>query len=73
MKKSHQISLIVYVLVVVAISHTVRKTGDPLPSWNSGKNKQAIIAFVNAVSDSHSSQFIPLEERIAAFAKDGTL
>lgn len=46
---------------------------DPLPSWNDGPAKSAIVAFVRAATDKGSPQFVPLEERIAAFDNDGTL
>lgn len=48
-------------------------TSDPLPSWNDGALKESIIAYVKAVSDTSSNQFIPAVDRIAAFDNDGTL
>lgn len=47
--------------------------GDPLPSWNDGPTKTAIIEFVNATTDKQSPHFVPLEQRIATFDQDGTL
>jgi hypothetical protein len=46
---------------------------DPLPAWNDGPNKKAIIRFVNETTQHGSKQFIPPEERIAVFDNDGTL
>jgi Phosphoserine phosphatase len=46
---------------------------DPLPSWNDGPTKQAIIAFVTDVTREGSPDFIPPPERIATFDNDGTL
>src|ERR1700728_3397514 len=46
---------------------------DPLPSWNDGPAKQAIVKFVDATTDAASPNFVPLAERIAAFDQDGTL
>lgn len=46
---------------------------DPLPAWNDGSSKQAIIRFVQETTKPGSSQFIPKEERIAVFDNDGTL
>ncbi|WP_040639675.1 HAD family hydrolase [Microvirga lotononidis] len=46
---------------------------DPLPSWNEGSVKQAIIAFVTAVAREGSPDFIPESDRIATFDNDGTL
>lgn len=46
---------------------------DPLPSWNDGPTKQAIVAFVEAVSEEGGPDFVPPAERIATFDNDGTL
>jgi phosphoglycolate phosphatase-like HAD superfamily hydrolase len=46
---------------------------DPLPSWNEGPTKQAIIDFVHATTDQASPKLVPPEERIATFDQDGTL
>jgi hypothetical protein len=45
----------------------------PLPSWNEGPAKQAIIDFVRATTDQSSSKFVAAEDRIACFDQDGTL
>ena len=47
--------------------------GDPLPSWNEGPSKQAIINFVKETTYSGSESFIPAKERIVVFDNDGTL
>src|SRR5277367_4800219 len=46
---------------------------DPLPSWNEGPAKDAIVKFVHATTDAASPAFVPLAERIATFDQDGTL
>jgi hypothetical protein len=46
---------------------------DPLPSWNDGKAKQSIIAFVEKATKPGSPDFVPVAERIATFDNDGTL
>jgi phosphoglycolate phosphatase-like HAD superfamily hydrolase len=46
---------------------------DPLPSWNDGTSKQAIIDFVKNSIDSTSKGFVPVADRIACFDNDGTL
>lgn len=46
---------------------------DPLPSWNNGAKKQAIMEFVKNSTDSTSKGFIPPADRIACFDNDGTL
>jgi phosphoglycolate phosphatase-like HAD superfamily hydrolase len=46
---------------------------DPLPSWNNGLAKQAIIQFVNDTTTLGNPKFVSKEERIATFDQDGTL
>ena len=46
---------------------------DPLPSWNDGAAKQAILAFIAKVTKAESADFVPLAERIAGFDNDGCL
>ncbi len=46
---------------------------DPLPSWNDGAAKTAIVEFVRATTDSAGPKFVPPAERIATFDQDGTL
>jgi phosphoserine phosphatase len=46
---------------------------DPLPAWNDGPAKQAILAFVQTSTDSSNPGFVPPEARIATFDNDGTL
>jgi phosphoserine phosphatase len=46
---------------------------DPLPSWNDGKSKQAIIAFVEKVTQQGSPSFVVPEDRVATFDMDGTI
>jgi len=50
-----------------------KNNSDPLPSWNSGPAKQAIIDFVATTTDHNSKSFIPKEKRIVTFDNDGTL
>lgn len=46
---------------------------DPLPSWNEGKAKAAILKFVDKTTQEGSQDFVPLIERVAVFDNDGTL
>ena len=48
-------------------------TPDPLPSWNEGDAKHAILAFVDAVTDEAGPDHVPPAERLAVFDNDGTL
>ncbi len=45
---------------------------DPLPSWNEGPAKTAIIEFMKATTDTASPKFVPPEARTATFDQDGT-
>ena len=47
--------------------------GGPLPSWNDGAAKQAILDFVRVTTDQASPSYVRPEERIATFDQDGTL
>jgi phosphoserine phosphatase len=49
------------------------QSDDPLPSWNDGPAKQAIVEFVEAVTTEGGADFVPLQDRIATFDQDGTL
>jgi phosphoglycolate phosphatase-like HAD superfamily hydrolase len=46
---------------------------DPLPSWNDGAAKQAIVAFVKDTTTQGSPKFVAPAERVATFDQDGTL
>jgi phosphoglycolate phosphatase-like HAD superfamily hydrolase len=46
---------------------------DPLPSWNDGPAKAAIVEFVRATTEASSPQFVATQNRIATFDQDGTL
>jgi phosphoglycolate phosphatase-like HAD superfamily hydrolase len=46
---------------------------DPLPSWNEGSSKKAIVEFVMSTTKEGSATFVPATERIATFDQDGTL
>ncbi|WP_417748250.1 META domain-containing protein [Rosistilla oblonga] len=46
---------------------------DPLPSWNETARKQALIDFVNRVTDRDGDNYVPPAQRIAVFDNDGTL
>jgi hypothetical protein len=63
--------------VLLLLSATTRgalaQPTDPLPSWNDGEAKKAILSFVTAVTRAGSPDFVPPAERIATFDNDGTL
>jgi phosphoglycolate phosphatase-like HAD superfamily hydrolase len=60
-------------LIAVCITSSVHAADDPLPSWNDGPAKQAILDFVKATTDSSSPNFVAPEKRVATFDQDGTL
>jgi phosphoglycolate phosphatase-like HAD superfamily hydrolase len=59
--------------IVMALSANTARAQDPLPSWNDGVAKKAIVNFVERVTKEGSSDFVPVPERIATFDNDGTL
>jgi hypothetical protein len=60
-------------LMVTALPIAVFAQTDPLPSWNDGTAKQAILDFVTATTTEGKPTFVPAGERIATFDQDGTL
>src|SRR5215468_894329 len=71
------IRLLFAALLIVAAGYVLATQNitpsDPLPSWNEGPTKQAILQFVQATTTQGSARFVPRAERIAAFDQDGTL
>ena len=57
------------------VSHVDSATAieDPLPSWNEGAVKSAILRYVERVVDEQSPGYVPVPERVATFDNDGTL
>src|SRR5271168_3867286 len=70
--KSHIRFLLAFVFAAVSGTQAFAQTG-PLPSWNDGAAKQAIVEFVKATTDQSNARFAPPAERIATFDQDGTL
>ena len=60
-------------LLLVVVHPAAGRAEDPLPSWNTGPAKEAIISFVGKVTAENTPDFIPPAERIAVFDNDGTL
>lgn len=60
-------------LCAIVLAATLPAAADPLPSWNDTAAKQAIIDFVEKVTEEESPDFVPPAERIATFDNDGTL
>ena len=85
MKTRVNVSLIVFFLLVTLgcrqkesqvtpeAAAVAESLEDPLPSWNEGTTKQAIMDFVEGVTREGSPSFVPEADRIATFDNDGNL
>ncbi|MGE4537841.1 MAG: HAD family hydrolase [Desulfovibrio sp.] len=67
------LTALVLALLLACAQLAAAQPADPLPSWNDGPNKAAIIDFVGKVTREGSPDFVPVPERIATFDNDGTL
>jgi hypothetical protein len=87
MKISTYLALFVLALVCVPLLATAiepevvnagpelssESAADPLPSWNEGSAKIAILSFVANVTNESNQDYVEPVERIATFDNDGTL
>jgi phosphoserine phosphatase len=60
-------------LLALCLVSSALAADDPLPSWNDGPTKQAIMDFVGKVTKEGGPDFVAPEDRIATFDNDGTL
>jgi len=60
-------------LAIAVAGLTTTQAQDPLPSWNDGAAKKAIVEFVQSTTTQGSQKFVPTSERVATFDQDGTL
>ncbi len=65
--------ILAFAASLLFIATQVSAQTDPLPSWNAGAAKKAIVDFVQATTTQGSPKFVPPPERIATFDQDGTL
>jgi phosphoglycolate phosphatase-like HAD superfamily hydrolase len=74
MKVRNLVALVLALLmsVQVALAQAPPQT-DPLPSWNAGPARTAIVEFVRVTTDKSSPKFVPPQDRLATFDQDGTL
>jgi phosphoserine phosphatase len=70
---NRSITTILFALALRAIAARAQAPADPLPSWNDGPAKKAIVDFVKTTTTQGSPQFVSPEERVATFDQDGTL
>ncbi len=76
MNRRETLKAFVFGAALLAICESVafaQPAPGPLPSWNDGAAKKAIVAFVERVTRPGSPNFVPVAERIATFDNDGTL
>mgnify|MGYP000948607175 CR=1 FL=1 len=66
-------SFIALATLLFTLGVTGAQAADPLPSWNDGAAKSAIVEFVTTVTTEGTPEFVPPAERIAVFDNDGTL
>jgi len=60
-------------LLAAALAAMPTRAAEPLPSWNDGPSKKAILDFVAKATKDGSPDFVPPAERVAVFDNDGTL
>ena len=63
----------VLIVLLVTSTNAALLAADPLPSWQEGPTKQAILQFVDQVTTKDSPDYVVPAERIAVFDNDGTL
>ncbi|HEY2585681.1 MAG TPA: HAD family hydrolase [Tepidisphaeraceae bacterium] len=72
MKPIRRSPLIAFIWVAIVLA-AVARGQDPLPSWNDGPARKAIVDFIGKVTKEGSPDYVPPAERIATFDNDGTL
>ncbi|HPE80541.1 MAG TPA: HAD family hydrolase [Gammaproteobacteria bacterium] len=58
---------------VLMLAVASARASEPLPSWNAGASKSAIVEFVARIARENGPDFVPPAERIAVFDNDGCL
>lgn len=61
------------VVALCAARPSLAQLADPLPSWNDGASKKAVVTFVERVTKAGTPVFVAPAERIAVFDNDGTV
>jgi phosphoglycolate phosphatase-like HAD superfamily hydrolase len=67
------LAAVLWLLLLGGQSFSQQDRTDPLPSWNDGTAKKAIVEFVRVTTDKASPKYVPPEQRVANFDQDGTL
>jgi len=71
MSKKHVVPSLLFALALVTAGTAT--AGEPLPSWNEGSARSAIVAFVEKVTTHGGPDYVAPAERISVFDNDGTL
>lgn len=72
-RRPTRLALLLGLFAILVVCGDARAQADPLPSWNDGPAKKAILDFVQTTTTPGSVSFVAPEERIATFDQDGTL
>jgi phosphoglycolate phosphatase-like HAD superfamily hydrolase len=62
-----------FAIIALVLAAVPARAADPLPSWNDGPAKKALLDFVSRVTREGGPDFVPVPERVATFDNDGTL
>ncbi|MBJ3775964.1 HAD family hydrolase [Acuticoccus mangrovi] len=73
MRKNRFLSVLAALAVVVTSTGFALADTDPLPSWNEGATKTAIVDFMTAITTEGGPDYVAPADRIATFDNDGTL
>jgi len=68
----HTLPRLHWFLSLLLLAPLIAQATEPLPSWNEGPSRQAIVSFVDAVTEAGGKHYVPVAERIAVFDNDGT-
>jgi hypothetical protein len=72
LNSNNRAAFALFALALFAACQPASEPGvDPLPSWNAGATKSAIVDFVARVTDPGSPHFVPVPERIATIVSGG--
>lgn len=68
-----RIAMLLLIILMLTAPMPAQETTDPLPSWNNGPARQAVLDFVRRVTTEGSADYVPPADRMATFDNDGTL
>jgi hypothetical protein len=73
MMVTYRMYLLLAWLIAITLNPVISEASDDLQSWQDTAPRQAIIQFVESVTQEGSTDFVPVPARIAVFDNDGTL